>query len=244
MCNVKFMKNRKVVFGLTSEAYTIIENFMISKMCDSAHDRQHIYRVLYTALDIAETKPEPDINNDVLITACLLHDIGRVRQMEDLSLCHAQIGAEMAYSFLMEINENDVTARHVADCIASHRYRVEKKPASMEAKILFDADKLDAAGVLGIARTLAYGGQVCEPVYIIENNAVVLDGGGAEISSFFQEYHYKLKNVYNHFYTERARQIAEERRDAAVRFYESLLAEVTDTHRRGKELLDLHFRSL
>ncbi len=48
---------------------------MLSCMNDSAHDKEHIYRGLYTALDIAAY--EQDVDYEILITACLLHDIGR-----------------------------------------------------------------------------------------------------------------------------------------------------------------------
>lgn len=44
---------------MTKETYTLLENYMLSCMEDSAHDKEHIYRVLYTALDIAGTMPCP-----------------------------------------------------------------------------------------------------------------------------------------------------------------------------------------
>lgn len=73
---------------------------MLACMADSAHDSQHIYRVLFTALDIAQH--EKDVNFDVLISACLLHDIGRKEQSENPKLCHAEVGAEKARKFLIE----------------------------------------------------------------------------------------------------------------------------------------------
>lgn len=60
---------------MTRETYTMLENYMCSCMTDIAHDKEHIYRVLYRALEIAEEEPGTDY--DVLIAACLLHDIGR-----------------------------------------------------------------------------------------------------------------------------------------------------------------------
>lgn len=55
--------------------YDKTEAYMLQCMRDSAHDREHIYRVLYTALDIAESEPSAD--PEILTAACLLHDIGR-----------------------------------------------------------------------------------------------------------------------------------------------------------------------
>ena len=60
---------------MKQETYDLLEQWMYQCMLDSAHDREHVYRVLYTALDIA--REEENVDMDVLIAACLLHDIGR-----------------------------------------------------------------------------------------------------------------------------------------------------------------------
>lgn len=78
---------------MTKETYDLIENYMLSCMEDSAHDKEHIYRVLFNALEIA--KAENDIDYDVLITACLLHDIGRREQFDNPALCHAIDGSSL-----------------------------------------------------------------------------------------------------------------------------------------------------
>ena len=217
---------------MTKDEYSIIENFMLEKMQDSAHDKHHVYRVLNSALDIASRMDT--IDYDVLLAACLLHDVGREVQFTNLELCHAQIGGDIAYDFLLSQNWSIQKALHVKECISSHRFRRNNAPKSMEAKILFDADKLDASGAIGIARTLIYEGQVSEPLYIFdEEDKIIVDGGGAEISSFFQEYNYKLKKVYNAFYTDRAKEIAKERQKTAIDFYNGLLSEVMNNHEKG-----------
>lgn len=104
-------------------------------MRDSAHDKQHVYRVLYYALDIAQT--EENVDYDVLICACLLHDIGRMEQFENPAICYAKAGAEKAYHFLMENHFGEDFAQRAAECIRTHRYRSDDPPQSMEAKILF-----------------------------------------------------------------------------------------------------------
>jgi putative nucleotidyltransferase with HDIG domain len=85
---------------MKKETYDLIETYMLSCMEDSAHDKEHIYRVLYNALEIA--KGEEGVDYDVLITACLLHDIGRKEQFADPKVCHAAAGAEKAYHFLTD----------------------------------------------------------------------------------------------------------------------------------------------
>lgn len=77
--------------------YETLERYMLDCMTDSAHDSEHIYRVLFVALDIARF--EEGVDADVLIAACLLHDIGRREQFENTSLEHALVGAERRGSF-------------------------------------------------------------------------------------------------------------------------------------------------
>jgi len=221
---------------VTEREYKEIEGHMLSQMRDSAHDKYHIYRVLNAALDISGY--EVAVDPDVLIAACLLHDIGRERQFQNMNLCHALLGGDMAYEYLIGRKWSEGKAEHVKKCIASHRYRGDNPPESIEAKILFDADKLDASGAMGIARTLIYEGQVGEPLYMLDQNGkVVTTGGEAEHSSFFQEYGYKLEKVYGALHTARAKALALERQKTAVAFYNGLYGEVSQNHQRGLERL-------
>lgn len=217
--------------------YHEIENYMLQCMKDSAHDCEHIYRVLYLSLDIA--KFETIVDLDVLIASCLLHDIGREQQFKNPALCHATIGGEMAYNYLIKNGWNIEKAKHVRKCITTHRYRSDNPPESIEAKILFDSDKLDVTGTLGIARALLYKGKVGEPLYSVDSNGNILDGTGNESPSFFQEYNYKLKNLYSKIYTQRGGEIAKERENSAVAFYNSMLKEVRSSHDNGINELNL-----
>jgi uncharacterized protein len=221
---------------MTKQAFELIEAHMLSHMRDSAHDRHHISRVLYAALDIAAG--ESHVDHDVLIAACLLHDIGREKQAADPSVCHAQAGGEMAYYFLMSIGWDQSRALHVKACITSHRYRGDNPPDSIEARILFDADKLDACGAMGIARTLIYSGQTDEPLYRLDDDGRIITGSrDMESESFFEEYEYKLKKVYESFYTEGAARIASQQRQAAADFRDALYRQIDDNMRVGRECL-------
>lgn len=215
--------------------YEIIENYMLECMNDSSHDREHIYRVLYGALDIAES--ESGVDYGILTAACLLHDIGRAEQFADPRVCHAEAGSKKAYSFLMGIGWSEERAERVKDCVKTHRFRSNCPPESIEAKILFDADKLDAAGLIGISRTLFYRGQVGEPLYRLDPNGTVSDGTGDSEPSFFREYKFKLENVYEKFFTKRGRELALQRQKSAVDFYNNLLAEVRSEYEIGGQLL-------
>ena len=219
---------------METEMYLEIEKYMLSCMNDGAHDRQHIYRVLYTALDLAD---EYIIDKDALITAAMLHDIGRAAQFKDPECDHAIVGSEMAYEYLLSIGWDKNRAAHVKACIETHRYRSSNPPVSIEAKILFDADKLDAAGAMGIARTLMYNGIVSRPLYSVDENGSIFSGTMDNEPSFFYEYNWKLKNVYDKFYTSKAKIIAGERRKASIDFYESIYNEVDTMLKKGISLL-------
>lgn len=241
---------------MDKQTYKLIEDYMISCMEDSAHDKEHVYRVLYNALAIAQgvagspnemdaqgeansqDEPSEQVDYDVLICACLLHDIGRKEQFEDPSLCHAMVGGEKAYRFLTEHGFSTEFAETIRACIQTHRFRKSNPPATLEAKILFDADKLDVVGAIGIARTLVYKGEVVEPLYTLLPDGSVSDGTNEEPASFFKEYRYKLEGLYDKFYTAKGAALAKARQPAAVAFYESMLHEVKDSYQDGMERLN------
>ncbi len=220
---------------MNKEQFSLMEKYMLSCMRDSAHDKEHIYRVLYNALTIA--KSEGPVDYDVLVASCLLHDIAREEQFADPKICHAAAGGEKAYHFLVENGFTVDFAEKVKHCIQTHRYRKNNEPQSLEAKILFDADKLDAAGAIGIARTLIYKGIVSEPLYTVMPDGTVSDGTNDTVPSFFQEYKYKLEKLYSNFYTRSGKELALKRRDTAVRFYGSLLQEVREMYESGSSEL-------
>lgn len=213
---------------MDQKTYTELEAYMLSCIEDSAHDKEHIYRVLYVALDIA--KKEENVDYSVLIASCLLHDIGRKEQFEDASICHAQIGSEKAYDFLIKCSWSNEKAHHVRECILSHRFRSNNTPKTLEAKILFDADKIDATGTIGIARTLIYNGQSGQPLYTLLDDGTISIGNNDLVHSFVKEYKYKLEKLYSHFYTTGGREIAKERQLSAIDFYENLLLEVKSSY--------------
>lgn len=208
---------------------------MLECMLDSAHDKDHIYRVLYAALDIA--RYEADVDYDILIAACLLHDIGRQEQFDNPKLCHATVGAVKAHKFLIKNGFDIDFAVKVASCIRAHRFRSENLPTGIEEQILFDSDKVDATGAIGIARTIFYKGQVHEPLYSLTEDGYVADGAGDLEPSFFQEYKFKLEGLYTKFYTKRGQELAIQRQHAAISFYESMLKETQEAYRIGKELI-------
>ncbi len=206
---------------MDKKMYELIEKYMCDVLSDSCHDKTHSYRVLYTALEIAKNIDD-EVDYEVLIFACLLHDVARVEQAKDSKICHAVLGKKRAIDFLTDQNYDEEKAKHIGDCIETHRFRKSKEPQSIEAKILFDADKIDAIGSIGIARALCYTGDIGTPIYEVDNKGELLE----ESNSFVGEYNYKLKNLHNKLYTESAKVLAEKRIENQEKYYFSLIDEV------------------
>ena len=179
-----------------------IEQFMLRNTGVAAHESDHIYRVLNQALIISK---DYDVNEDILVAACLLHDIGRPAQFADPSICHAQIGCEMAYKFLKDLGWNEDHCLQVKHCVLTHRFKNDLQPETIEAKILFDADKLDLCGALGIGRTILYEGKMNYP-----------------LEEFLSYYNSKLIKLYDLFYTEKAARLAEDSKITSTMFYNAL----------------------
>ena len=209
---------------MDKQRWARLEEYMLLRMQDSAHDRQHVYRVLNNAIGIA--KGEENANMDVLMVAALLHDIGRADEKSDPAADHAVTGGDRAYQVLIDAGYDHAFAEHVRQCIRTHRFRRNDLPATIEAKILFDADKLDVCGAIGIARTLMYSGAHDRPIYTNKKDGSISDGKDDAEDSFFREYRFKLEGMYDRFLTRRGAELAKERQNAAVNFYHALLAEV------------------
>jgi len=123
-----------------------------------SHDWDHTERVYKLCVRIGR-KEKADLG--VLKIAALLHDIGR--EEEDKShgrLCHGRSGAVLAREILERHGCDAATVRAVVHCIRTHRFRRGGAPRTLEARILFDADKLDSIGAVGVARAFQFAGEI------------------------------------------------------------------------------------
>jgi uncharacterized protein len=117
----------------------------------------------------------------------------------------------------------------VQHCIRAHRFRAdEEPPKTLEAKIVFDADKLDVIGAIGVVRTLAYTVTVGQPIYIQPSDHFLQTGEKepGEAHSSYHEYLFKLKKVRDMLHTPTARRLAEGRHAFLGQFFEQLGAEL------------------
>ncbi len=165
-----------------------------------SHDSGHVERVVRLARYIAEME---GADVEVVVTAAKLHDIARVETAEN----HAIRGAKIAREMLSDRDPEFV--ERVAHCIESHSFSSGVKPETLEAKVLSDADKLDAMGAVGVARAFLYSGE-----------------RGRSIEETLKHFEDKLLKLKGCLYTETARKIARKRHDFMLEFYERLKGEL------------------
>lgn len=205
-----------------------------------AHDINHVMRVYNLCLELA--KQEPNVDLDVLRTAALLHDIARNKEDKQghnhlLDVDHAILGAELSDKILRDLGYSEEKIVHIKHCIASHRFRGENPPRTIEAKILAEADKLDVLGATGIARSFMIGGECGQKIYsdtpindYIKENLVGGKPNGRIIDASKHasnlEFETKFKQIPNKLYTQRAREIARERLEYMKQFFERLKSEI------------------
>lgn len=203
----------------------------------SAHNMEHVLRVYDLCLRLAEK--EKGVDTEVLELASLLHDIARVREDTDDTgkTDHAALGAEMAGKVLREAGYPEQTVRHVCSCIATHRFRGNAVPESIEAKILFDADKLDSLGATGIARSYMLAARYNESIYSDQDPKAYIAGnhvGGSPTGRIKVlsrhtpnlEFEIAFKHIPERLFTPQARVIAAERLAFMQTFFDRLKQEL------------------
>lgn len=187
------------------------------------HDFFHTKRVLDLALNIGESE-ECDL--DILRAAALLHDVGRKAQDECCGkICHAEEGGRISREILKEIGCSDEFIRKVVHCVEAHRFRKDNIPESIEAKVLYDADKLDAIGGIGILRATSFAGFIGAHVHNADID-VPNTKAYSKDDSAYREFLVKLIKIKDKMLTVEGRRVAEGRHKFMEEFFERVNAEV------------------
>ena len=204
---------------------------------DPVHGFDHILRVYHLAERLALAE---GADMEIVCAAALLHDANRgepVSSEKEPSqtggtehwLQHQNDSAELAHQVLKAEGWSEERIAAVLHCIRSHRFRNDSElPQTLEAQVLFDADKLDAMGAVGVARTIAYAARAGQPVYVEPSHRFQQTGfkEPGEPHSAYHEYLFKLVRLKDRLYTASARSLAEERHRWMVEFFERLTEEV------------------
>ena len=190
---------------------------------DAAHDFDHILRVTRLGERIAAAEGA-DVT--VVRAAALLHDVpvpGATRKAHHLA------AADFAAAYLTSQGMPASQVENVLHCIRSHRFRDQSiQPETLEAKCLYDADKLDSIGAIGVARAFSHSGSHNTRLWHQPVHAAPPDDAkptGVDYTPV-HEFVYKLQRLLATLYTPTARAIGQQRHDFMRDFYAQLDAEM------------------
>ncbi len=195
----------------------------------ACHDWDHTLRVLNTARHLARVE---GADLAVVEFAAVLHDVGRPAELADQGrTCHAEQSAALARELLPAAGIREPAfVEHVAACVRTHRYRrrTEEQPATLEARVLFDADKLDSLGAIGIGRAFHFAGRIGARVHNTAAEALASTSYSREDSAY-REFLVKLRFLHERLLTPEGRRIARARHQFMTAFFEELDRETSGT---------------
>lgn len=188
-----------------------------------SHDIDHTMRVYNMSMYIGK---EEWADLEILEIASLLHDIWRPKQHETKwKVCHAEYGAELTKKILEELGLNSDKIDKIVYCIHTHRFRKEEQLNSLEAKVLFDADKLDSIGAVGIGRAFFYANEGGAKLHNDIDTDVINTKEFSLDDTAYREYLVKLSKVKDKLYTKTAQKLAQKRHKIMEEFFENLIEE-------------------
>lgn len=190
----------------------------------SSHDLEHTERVLAIATHIGK-KEKADL--EVITISALLHDIARVEEDQSKgSICHAIKGAEIAKDILSDYKIEGTKLNNIIHSIEAHRCKNDKVPSTLEAKILFDADKIDSLGAIGVGRTFHFAGMIGARVHNSKGVKIEDTKVYSEEDTAYREFILKYKNMKDTFFTTEGKRLAKERHEFMEVFFDRFLKEI------------------
>ncbi|WP_435155673.1 HD domain-containing protein [Haladaptatus sp. DFWS20] len=186
-----------------------------------AHDWHHVQRVANLAETLVE---EHEANETILFTAVWLHDIGRAREDRGEIDDHAEWGAEEARRILAEHDVTETEIEAIQHCIRAHRFSNDVEPETLEAKLLSDADNLDALGAVGIARNFCFSGELGQTLH--DPNLPIDADNTTTGATAMNHFHKKILRLPESMYTDVGRRMANERQAFVEEFMERFEREV------------------
>lgn len=206
--------------GSEKAAMEFIEKFYEGE--STGHDYWHSIRVYNMAMAICDTEPEAD--RDIVGMAALLHDL------DDRKLGGDEENLPVASGFLKTHGATQSETKRIIEIIHQISFKGEDSvvPACIEGKIVQDADRLDAIGAIGIARTFAYGGAHKRPIWNPNNrpkdkmSAEEYYGSRSDSIAHFYEKLLKLRSMMN---TDEGKRVAQRRHDCMLIYLDEFMDE-------------------
>jgi uncharacterized protein len=187
------------------------------------HDWMHTQRVLELCMHMGK---EEGADLEVLFAAALLHDIAR-DEADSHGTCHADLSAEQALPLLEQCNFPKEKREAVIHCIKAHRFRGDIQPQTLEAEVLFDADKLDALGAIGVCRAYAYAGENKQRLYsALDERTQLKKVTNHAQHSPVAEFRLKLGKLKDRMFTRSGKRLAAERHEFMLNFFNRLYEEI------------------
>ena len=186
---MKVLSSTNILKEIVAKAYKVLEKELQTDTNKRFHSLEHTLKVANTCIYLAK---ELDAFVDVVVLAAIFHDIGRPIESKT-GRCHAEIGAERAKLFLSQEGLTELID-DVCEAIKVHRFSKGIEPVTLEAKILQDADALDALGSYGLFRTLGYSFEK-----------------GRDLEESIEHFHDKLFKLSSRMHFSITRSMAEER---------------------------------
>jgi uncharacterized protein len=194
---------------------------------DPVHGFDHIQRVYAMAERLAAAE---GADLEIVRAAALLHDAegSATAGGEEGRAEHQHESAALAGKILQAEGWPADRIAAVQHCIRAHRFRDEREqPQTLEAQVIFDADKLDVIGAVGVARTIAFDAVTGQPIFTRPSETFLETGkieAGEQYSSY-HEYFFKLRKIKDRLHTSAAQEIAAARHDFMTEFFDRLQAE-------------------
>lgn len=189
---------------------------------DGAHDRAHIDRVWANARRIAA---EEGGDGEILAAATLLHDCVAVEKRSPLRPRASRLAATRAGEVLATLGWPAARIDAVAHAIAAHSFSAGIPPQTLEARVLQDADRLDAIGCIGIARCFYTAGRMGSALYHPGDPAG--EGRALDDAAYaLDHFPLKLLRLQEGFQTAAGARMAAERTQTLAAFRAALLAEL------------------
>jgi uncharacterized protein len=198
------------------------EAFLSQASADAAHDLAHVRRVVANATTLAESE-RADLA--VVLPAAWLHDCVAVAKDSPLRARASTLAADAAAAFLRanDYPAADLGAIHHA--IAAHSFSAGIAPRTAEARVVQDADRLDALGAIGIARCLMLGGALGRRLYD-PAEPFPRQRAPDDLANTIDHFYAKLLRLANTMTTEAGRAEAQRRTAFMRRFLAQLEAEI------------------
>lgn len=133
---------------------------------DAAHDPEHVRRVVANARKLAATE---GARLEVVLPAAWLHDCVTVPKDSPRRAEASRLAAVQAVAWLREWGWTEALLPDIAHAIEAHSFSAGLPPRTADARVLQDADRLDALGAVGLARCLMLGGALGRPLYVAED---------------------------------------------------------------------------